>query len=543
MERGYHLKNVSKEVMDFEREYIRNASLKHRRKHGQFFTPDIIADIMNAWITANKSCKTILDPALGLGAFFKEILNNNKRKYDLYGYEIDEKILESCKNIFSDKIKYYNMDFLTSDIAEKFDGIICNPPYLKFQEYESREIIVEKFCKKYTINLSSLTNLYSFFLIKALKYLNNKGRAAFIVPSEFMNADYGVEIKKYILESGMLRYIIVFSTIFKIFPDVNTTTCILLFENGEPPLNIEFINIDTPEDLGALKKYLEGNKQDDFQKRCIKEFKKTDVDYDIKWRSYYKEENAKKYKNIIRLDHYGKVSRGIATGANKYFMFNKSKIEEYKIDKKYLIPCISKAQYIKTAFFNQSDFERIYEEQKNCFLLSINKDMILDDNVLAYLKLGEELEINKTYLNSNRNPWYRMEKRRIPDIWVSAFNRNKLKFVLNETNTVNLTSFHGIYLKETAKGEIELLMAYFLTDVSREILEDNRREYGGGLSKFEPNDLNNGYVINLEVLTATEKCQVLSIYNEIKTMKDVGQESVELNQELNALFMVLLNKS
>ena len=56
-------------------------------------------------------------------------------------------------------------------------------------------------------------------------------------------------------------------------------------------------------------------------------------------------------------------------------------------------------------------------------------------------------------------------------------------------------------------------MAYFLTDLSKEILDNNRREYGGGLNKFEPNDLNNAGVIDLDKIDSTAEQAILALYN------------------------------
>jgi adenine-specific DNA-methyltransferase len=73
--------------------------------------------------------------------------------------------------------------------------------------------------------------------------------------------------------------------------------------------------------------------------------------------------------------------------------------------------------------------------------------------------------------------------------------------------------FHSLYLNLFSAPKTDLLFAYLLTDVCRHIFEDNRREYGNGLQKFEPNDINKSLMLDLERLdNATEK-EILGYYH------------------------------
>jgi adenine-specific DNA-methyltransferase len=86
--------------------------------------------------------------------------------------------------------------------------------------------------------------------------------------------------------------------------------------------------------------------------------------------------------------------------------------------------------------------------------------------------------------------------------------------VRNEANIYNLTTFHGVYPKDGV--DTDVLFAYLITDVAKKIFLDNSRQYGNGLIKFEPNDLNKGKVVDLTQLTLDEIAYVKEIYNRIK---------------------------
>ena len=63
---------------------------------------------------------------------------------------------------------------------------------------------------------------------------------------------------------------------------------------------------------------------------------------------------------------------------------------------------------------------------------------------------------------------------------------------------------------------VDVLFAYLLTDVAREIFEDNRREYGNGLQKFEPNDLNKAMMLDLTLLDKKTENKILELYKKYR---------------------------
>jgi adenine-specific DNA-methyltransferase len=112
-----------------------------------------------------------------------------------------------------------------------------------------------------------------------------------------------------------------------------------------------------------------------------------------------------------------------------------------------------------------------------------------------------------------------LEKRPPAPIWVSVFNRSGLRFVRNEANISNLTTFHCIYPQSNIFSEvsIDLLFAYLLTDTARQIFKDNSREYGNGLQKFEPNDLNKGMMLDLSKLSVSAKQKIIELSRKCPT--------------------------
>ena len=527
-----------------EKEYLKTVSYNHRKKLGQFFTPMFIADLMTEWVVNNESGREILDPALGLGIFFRSIIKNHPDKIKLFkfiGYEIDKNMAKLSKDLFSDiqeiNIQILNKDYLTEDWERKFDGIVCNPPYLKFHDYEPKDILLNMFNARLGMKLSGFTNIYTLFILKSIWQLRKGGRAAYIVPSEFLNADYGKNVKKYIKKSGTLRFVIIIDFNLGVFEDATTTSSILLFAKDQNDEEVEFINVKSLRELELIKNYILSYP---LIRKKGKVVKIKDLDEAQKWRIYYQELNGSKYKHLVPFSKYAKVSRGIATGANNYFMFSESKRIKYGIKMKFLLPCLAKASYAKKHFFTNEDFERLKKADKPVYLL--NATDLSDENLRKYIELGEKQGIHKRYLTSHRTPWYSLENRPPAPILVTVFNRTGLRFVRNEAGVYNLTAFHCVYLKPHIMPKVDLLMAYLITDVAQEIFEDSRREYGGGLKKFEPNDLNNAFVVDLEKIDPNHEKEILKLFYEFRNKEIKGENTAKVKNELNEIFLELFRR-
>lgn len=523
-----------------ENEYIKTVSQEHRKKLAQFFTPYPIAQFMAKWILSNPNCKTVLDPALGLGIFFRAILENTDKQIHFKGYDIDSKVLEKSQELFADfdNVEILNKDYMFNDWNNRYDGIICNPPYLKFHDYSTKEDILAEFQSRLGLTLNGFTNLYTLFLLKSIHQLNENGRCAYLIPSEFLNSDYGTYVKKYLIENKFLRYIIIFDFKENIFSDALTTSSIFLFANDNEKTEVEFINLTSQTDLEKLTERINS-----YPKLKLEKTQKIDyqqLNPDIKWRCYYQPQNTQKYHNLISFRMYAKVVRGIATGDNDYFSFNIEKQKQFNIDEKYLLPCVMRATDAEGHFFTENDFTNLKEKNKKVLLL--NATDLKDENLKSYIELGEKIGTSQRFLTSKRTPWFSLENRIASPIWVGVFNRKGLRFIRNEANIKNLTTFHCVYLNAMFLQNTDLFFAYLLTDVAKEIFNDNKREYGNGLNKFEPNDLNNSKIADLSILTETQKIEILELYNVYRESAINKKTIPSILEELNLKFEKVYKK-
>ena len=286
---------------------------------------------------------------------------------------------------------------------------------------------------------------------------------------------------------------------------------------------MRFSFVENLADLHDIEQYIH---QKTYPSEYFGEYEYTTLNPSVKWRNYYTKGIKNQYRNLVPFHTFAKVTRGIATGANQYFTFNSAKIAQYQIPISNFVPCICHCTDIPNIFFDNSIFDRLANDNKSVFLFDGQKNQDNID-VQKYIQYGINTHIDKKYLTASRSPWYALEKRSAPPIWVTVFNRSGLRFVRNYSKATNLTTFHSVYVNDNYLDYTDLLFAYLLTPTAHNIFDANRREYGNGLGKFEPNDLNHSNVLDLTVISQADQQQILAFLKKIKSGETQCVEDID----------------
>ncbi len=218
-----------------------------------------------------------------------------------------------------------------------------------------------------------------------------------------------------------------------------------------------------------------------------------------KWEPLIQGKAAEEKLGWVPLADLATTRRGIATGANGFFLLSPSKIVELDLPEESLVPCVGRANDVLGLVFDEADFAALKAKDAKCFLLDIKHDPNVAER--AYIKTGEASGLTARYILANRSPWYSMEQREPAPIWASVFGRGDLEFVFNAALARSLTNFHCVY---PVRRDAEFVRALTMTLNSKVVRQGSRlhtRGYGGGLTKFEPNDLKSIAVPDLRVVS------------------------------------------
>ncbi len=138
-----------------------------------------------------------------------------------------------------------------------FDVVIGNPPYVRVQNLKQKE--VDYYFDSY-LTPSGKLDVSILFFERGYYLLNEKGVLSFISTSQWMQTDYGKNIRKY-LSDGKLNSILDFGSL-PVFEDADTYPAIFLLSKKKGK-EIRYARIYTKEDLTIEK--LRTSKFKDFE--------------------------------------------------------------------------------------------------------------------------------------------------------------------------------------------------------------------------------------------------------------------------------------
>ena len=485
------MENQEKQRKALQDQLDAQKSHKARNLLGQFSTPyPLAADIMEymkSLIGSNNV--SLIEPAFGTGVFYsayKEVFKGSQSR--VLGIEIDPHYYNPANTIWKDyNIELRCSDFFSQEPDGLFDILVTNPPYIRhhYINNDTKVRLQNKVLRTTGIKISGLAGLYCYFIMLSSSWLRSGGYSCWLVPSEFMDVNYGEAIKQYLIQNVELVRIHRFKAEDNQFPDALVSSCIVVFRNNKPTNDktITFSiggTINAPESIKII-----GRKQ---------------LNICDKWTKLFTDDNPIDRNNATIGDFFN-VKRGIATGDNNFFIIDQSTIDRYQIPPQFLKPVLPSPRYIKGNRINSKNGLPLLQNQRFLFSCSLPESIIKEKypNVWQYIHLGMELGVPQGYICSHRTPWYSCEEREPAKIVVPYMGRNNtsnrlFRFILNTSQAVTTNVYLLLYPKpqyaHCLKDEKMLSEIWNeLNMIPCEILSHSGRFYGGGLRKMEPKEL------------------------------------------------------
>ncbi len=469
--------------------------IEKRRRFGQFSTPYELAKEMVSFGLGllDTDEVTFLEPCLGSGAFYSALLNVTDDDYTVKfatGIEIDPVYYSCAKSLWSDTgINIINDNFAKVEPDRKYNFVLTNPPYVRhhYISQDDKIHLAETEKMETEIALSGLAGLYCHFILLANKWLASNAICGWLVPSEFMDVNYGSGIKDYLLNHVHLLRIHRYDPDNSMFSDALVSSCVIWFKN-------EVVTYDY-----EVAFTFSGTHEKPIQKKQVK---KSELLKECKWTRFPEKEIRREKTNGVTLGDFFEIKRGLATGDNNFFILEREKISELGMDMSFFKPILPSPRYLKTDFVS-SDKDGIPQIEPQYFLLDCElSEQEIEKNYPAtwdYLQSGVN-KTSKKYLCKNRKKWYWQEQRESTYFLCSYMGRSKdnrspIRFILNLSDAVATNSYLMLYPKEHLQQAISenphsvYKIWEMLKSIRKNEIEEEGRVYGGGLKKIEPKEL------------------------------------------------------
>jgi adenine-specific DNA-methyltransferase len=417
-----------------------------RNRLGQFATPTALAeDILRyaATLLPSKEEVRFLDPAIGTGSFYSALRRvfPGKSIVEALGFEIDPHYGKPAAKLWKDSgLVIKHTDFTHAKSSPRFNLVICNPPYVRHHHLENDDKSRLQLLTHEAsgMKVSGLAGLYCHFMGLAHAWMAEGGIAGWLIPSEFMDVNYGRAIKRYLLDRVTLLHIHRFDPSDVQFSDALVSSAVVWFRKSPPPKD------------HSVRFTYGGTLSEPKLSRTVSS---QALDHEPKW-TRFPAAGTRDRAGIPTISDFFRIKRGLATGNNDFFILSEEEIEARGLPLEVFTPILPSARYLaEDEVMADSHGNPKVEHRRFLLDTKLPEDEIKRrfPTLYTYLEEGKARGLHEKYLCQHRSLWYGQENRPAAPIVCTYLGRSDTKsgrpfrFILNHSRATVANVYLAMY--------------------------------------------------------------------------------------------------
>ncbi len=476
-------------------EFCRLLTPEQRRPMGATYTPDSIVVAMLAWASDRLSPARIVDPGAG-SARFLAAAGRAFPDAELLAVEIDPLAATLARGHLAaaglqDRSRVILGDY--RDVAlPPIEGrtlYIGNPPYVRHHLIGQRwKTWLVETARTYDLTASQLAGLHVHFFLAIADTARTGDIGVLITAAEWLDVNYGRLVRELLLGPLGVETINVIEPVAMPFPDAATTAVITGFEIGARPASVGLRRVETLRELGNL--------QTDWQVRRER------LEQADRWTPLTRATRDTP-EGFVELGELCRVHRGQVTGANRVWIADEDSSD---LPASVLFHSVTRARELFALEGPLTDPLAL----RKVIDLPVDLDQFDTQDrrrIRRFLRRAKSLGADRGFIASHRKAWWSVGLREPAPILATYMARRPPAFIRNLADARHINIAHGLYPREPlGEPALRALAAY----LSRHTHLAEGRSYAGGLTKFEPKEMERLKVPSPELLTDARFMETLA---------------------------------
>ena len=317
------------------------------------------------------------------------------------------------------------------------------------------------------LKASKLAGSHIHFFLKTLMLAKRGDYGTFVTSAEWLDVNYGEVMRRLLIGELGGTDLHVIAPDAMPFANTATTGVITCFATGRVVRNMRFRLINSLSELGSL--------------RTGREVARPRLEVAHRW-SQFLRPPVQVPRGHMELGEICRVHRGQVTGCNAAWI---ASALSGTLPNSVLLPSVTKAREL----FDAAPKLLCADKLRRVIDLPADLDEFSDeerDQIRSFLAWAKEMGADASYIARHRHAWWSVGLREPAPILATYMARRPPAFVRNMCGARHLNIAHGIYPRVPLSGSVLDALSAWL---NKSVCISAGRTYAGGLTKFEPKEL------------------------------------------------------